>query len=54
VRLDQRFFAAAFGGEGGAVGDLVVRSLRDLDTPAAGYMRFIYNLLGEPVSRIPE
>ena len=36
------------------MGDLVVRSLRELDTPAAGYMHLIYNLLGEPVSRLPE
>ena len=54
VRLDQAFFTAAFGDGEKVVGDVVVRSLRELDTPAAGYMRFIYNLLGEPVSRLPE
>jgi hypothetical protein len=54
VRLDRSFFAAAFGDGEKVLGDVVVRSLRELDTPAAGYMRRIYNLLGEPVSRLPE
>ena len=54
VRLDQSFFRGAFVDNEKVVGDLVVRSLGELNTPGSQYMRFMYNLLGEPVSRLPE
>jgi hypothetical protein len=54
VLLDQAFFRAAFVDGERVMGDLVRRSLGELETPAAAYMRSMYNLLGEPVSRLPE
>jgi hypothetical protein len=54
VRLDQSFFRGAFVDRERIVGDLVVRSLGELDTPGAEYIRYMYNLLGEPVSRLPD
>ena len=54
VRLDQSFFRGAFVDREKVVGDLVVRGLRELDAPGSKYMRYMYNLLGEPVSRLPD
>jgi uncharacterized repeat protein (TIGR01451 family) len=54
VRLDQSFFRGAFVDDEKVVGDLVVRGIRELDAPGSQYMRYMYNLLGEPVSRIPD
>ena len=54
VRLDQSFFRGAFVDNEKVVGDLVVRGIRELDTPGSQYMRYMYNLLGEPVSRLPD
>jgi len=54
VRLDRSFFRGAFVDREKVVGDLVVRGLRELDAPGSTYMRYMYNLLGEPVSRLPD
>ena len=54
VRLDQSFFRGAFVDDEKVLGDLVVRSLGELDTPGTSYMRYMYNLIGEPVSRLPD
>ena len=54
VRLDQSFFRGAFVDGEKVLGDLVVRSLGELDTPGTAYMRYMYNLIGEPVSRLPD
>lgn len=54
VQLDRSFFRGAFVDNEKVLGDLVVRSLGELNTPGSQYMRFMYNLLGEPVSRLPE
>ena len=54
VRLDKSFVASAFRGDGATIGDIVVRGLKDLDVPDAAPMRYMYNLLGEPVSRVPQ
>jgi uncharacterized repeat protein (TIGR01451 family) len=54
VRLDQGFFRGAFVDGEKVLGDLVVRSLGELDASGSTYMRYMYNLLGEPVSRLPD
>ncbi len=54
VQLDQSFFRGAFVDNEKVLGDLVVRGIRELDAPGSRYMRFMYNLLGEPVSRLPD
>ena len=54
VLLDRSFFRGAFVDKEKVVGDLVVRGIRELDTPGSQYMRYMYNLLGEPVSRLPD
>jgi hypothetical protein len=53
VRLDQAFFASAFTAKR-PIGDVVVSSLAQLDAPGAVPIRQMYNLLGEPVARLPE
>jgi hypothetical protein len=54
VGLDQSFFRGAFVDNEKVVGKLVVQGIRELDTPGSQYMRYMYNLLGEPVSRLPD
>jgi hypothetical protein len=55
VRLDRGFFQGAFVDGEKTVGDVVVRSLsEELASPGSAYMRLMYNLLGEPVSRLPD
>ncbi|HXK08237.1 MAG TPA: SdrD B-like domain-containing protein [Vicinamibacteria bacterium] len=54
VRLDKSFFQSAFAGDGATIGDIVVRGLGDLVVPDAAPERYMYNLLGEPVSRVPQ
>jgi len=54
VQLDQSFVRGAFVDGEKVVGDLVVQGLKGLDAPGSTYMRYMYNLLGEPVSRLPD
>ncbi len=54
VQLDKSFFRAAFVEKEKRVGDVVVRALAELRGLSAVPMRYMYNLLGEPVSRLPE
>jgi hypothetical protein len=54
VLLDRAFFTAAFVGGTKVIGDIIVSSLQSAsatDVPPA--MKNLYNLLGEPVSRLP-
>jgi hypothetical protein len=53
VRLDKSFFRARFVDGETVLGDIVVRGLGELDVPGSRPERFMYNLLGEPVSRLP-
>jgi hypothetical protein len=54
VRLNQAFFQVAFVDNEKVLGDIILRVLRETDATGSEYMRFMYNLLGEPVSRLPE
>ncbi len=54
VALDKSFFAAAFVQNERVVGDVVRRALGELRGAGAAPIRYMYNLLGEPVSRLPE
>ncbi len=54
VRLDRHFFQAAFAERGRPIGDVVLQALRETDVSEAPSTRYMYNLLGEPVSRLPE
>ncbi len=48
------FFLGAFGDGEKVVGDNCTNALETLDPAATtGYMRSIYNILGEPVGRLP-
>jgi uncharacterized repeat protein (TIGR01451 family) len=53
VRLDKGFFKARFVDGETVVGDLVTRGLGELTVPGSMPHRFMYNLLGEPVDRMP-
>ena len=53
VRLNKSFFTSAFIRGNKVIGDIVVRGLKDLDAPGSIPMRYMYNLLGEPVSQVP-
>jgi uncharacterized repeat protein (TIGR01451 family) len=53
VRLDKSFFRARFLDGETVLGDIVIRSLGELDVPGSTAERRMYNLLGEPVSRLP-
>jgi uncharacterized repeat protein (TIGR01451 family)/fimbrial isopeptide formation D2 family protein len=54
VRLNKSFFTSAFVRGDRVIGEMVVHGLEDLDAPGSAPMRYMYNLLGEPVSRLPE
>lgn len=53
VRLDKSFFRARFVDGETVLGDIVTRGLGELTVPGSRAHRFMYNLLGEPVSRMP-
>jgi uncharacterized repeat protein (TIGR01451 family) len=54
VLLNKAFIAAAIAGGGKPIGELVRTALRSLDeAPSLTHVRYIYNILGEPVSRLP-
>jgi hypothetical protein len=53
VRLDESFFRARFVDGETVLGDVITRSLGELTVPGSRDHRFMYNLLGEPVSRMP-
>ncbi len=54
VKLDKSFFTAALLRNEKVVGDAVGRALRELIGASAVPTRYMYNLLGEPVSRLPD
>jgi hypothetical protein len=54
VRLNSAFFRAAFVDGEKTVGDAMRRALGALTVPGSKYMRYTYNLLGEPVARLPQ
>lgn len=54
VRLNQRFFERRFVLGERVLGDLVRQSLQDVEVKSeVGYVKKIYNILGEPVSQLP-
>ncbi|MCG3194787.1 MAG: hypothetical protein DIJKHBIC_04054 [Thermoanaerobaculia bacterium] len=54
VRLNQRFFERRFVLGERVLGDLVRQSLQDIEVKSeVGYVKKIYNILGEPVSQLP-
>ncbi len=54
VQLDAAFFKAVFVDGQKVIGDATVSSLRDLQVnDSMQFMRYLYNLLGEPVSQLP-
>jgi uncharacterized repeat protein (TIGR01451 family) len=53
VSLDKSFFRARFIDGETRLGDIVVRGLGELSVPGSRPERFMYNLLGEPVSQLP-
>jgi hypothetical protein len=53
VRLDEGFFRARFVDGETVLGDILTRSLTELAVPGARSHRLMYNLLGEPVARMP-
>jgi uncharacterized repeat protein (TIGR01451 family) len=53
VQLDKGFFRAAFAGDQNDMGGAVESSLRELIDADATPYKYMYNLLGEPVSRLP-
>jgi uncharacterized repeat protein (TIGR01451 family) len=54
VSLDRSFFSAAFLRKKRVIGDIVKGALAELKGADALPMRSMYNLLGEPVSRLPQ
>lgn len=54
VELDAAFFKAVFVDGQKVIGDATVSTLRNLQVDdSMQFMRYIYNLLGEPVSQLP-
>jgi hypothetical protein len=53
VRLDKAFFRSVFVDGETVVGDAVGRGLASLTVPGSRDHRLMYNLLGEPVARLP-
>ena len=53
VRLDKAFFRSVFVDGETVVGDAVGRGLASLTVPGSREHRLMYNLLGEPVARLP-
>jgi hypothetical protein len=53
VRLDKAFFRSVFVDGETVVGDAVGRGLASLTAPGSREHRLMYNLLGEPVARLP-
>jgi hypothetical protein len=54
VQLEKAFFTAAFLRHEKVIGDIVVGALAELTGARSVSTRYMYNLLGEPVSRLPE
>jgi hypothetical protein len=54
IRMNQRFFDRHFVHGEKVLGDLVRQSLQDVELePSRSYVKNIYNILGEPVSKLP-
>ena len=54
VQLDRAFFNEVYSNHQEQIGEAAVAGLAALDAGGLLYMRQIYNLLGEPVARLPQ